>query len=178
MKNSKGDEILDTMTSIFERRSIRKYTDQVVTDDMVTQLLQAAMYAPSAGNQQSWEFIVVKSKETLLKITEIHPYSQMLKEVSVAIVVCGNLQKEKFKDYWVQDCSAATQNILLAAHAVGLGTVWLGVYPVADRVNGVKEILNLPEDIMPLSIIPIGFPAEKKVVNDRFNEAYIHHEKW
>ncbi len=166
------------MNSIFERRSIRKYTDQVVTDDMVTQLLKAAMYAPSAGNQQSWEFIVVKSKETLLKITEIHPYSQMLKEVSVAIVVCGNLQKEKFKDYWVQDCSAATQNILLAAHAVGLGTVWLGVYPVADRVNGVKEILNLPEDIMPLSIIPIGFPAEKKVVNDRFNEAYIHHEKW
>ena len=166
------------MNSIFERRSIRKYTDQVVTDDMVTQLLKAAMYAPSAGNQQSWEFIVVKSKETLLKITEIHPYSQMLKEVSVAIVVCGNLQKEKFKDYWVQDCSAATQNILLAAHAVGLGTVWLGVYPVADRVNGVKEILSLPEDIIPLSIIPLGFPAEKKVVNDRFNEAYIHQEKW
>ncbi len=166
------------MNSIFERRSIRKYTDQVVTDDMVTQLLKAAMYAPSAGNQQSWEFIIVKNKETLLKITEVHPYSQMLKEVGVAIVVCGNLQKEKFKDYWVQDCSAATQNILLAAHAAGLGTVWLGVYPVADRVNGVKEILSLPEDVIPLSIIPIGFPAEKKVVNDRFNETYIHHEKW
>jgi len=166
------------MESIFGRRSIRKYTDQVVTDDIVTQLLKAGMYAPSAGNQQSWEFVIVKNKETLLKITQIHPYSQMLKDTSVAIVVCGNLQREKFKDYWVQDCSAATQNILLAAHAIGLGTVWLGVHPVADRVNGVKEILNLPEDVMPLSIIPIGFPAEKKVVNDRFNEAYIHQEQW
>ena len=169
---------MDTMESIFGRRSIRKYTDQVVTDDIVTQLLKAGMYAPSAGNQQSWEFVIVKNKETLLKITQIHPYSQMLKDTSVAIVVCGNLQREKFKDYWVQDCSAATQNILLAAHAIGLGTVWLGVHPVADRVNGVKEILNLPEDVMPLSIIPIGFPAEKKVVNDRFNEAYIHQEQW
>lgn len=174
----KGDEILDTMNSIIERRSIRKYKDQVVADEVITQLLKAGMYAPSAGNQQSWEFIVVKNKETLVRITEIHPYSQMLKEVSVAIVVCGNLQKEKYKDYSVQDCSAATQNILLAAHAAGLGTVWLGVYPVADRINGVKEILGLPENIVPLSIIPIGYPAEKKEVPDRYNESYIHHEKW
>lgn len=169
---------MDTMNSIVERRSIRKYTDQVVDDDMVMQMLKAGMYAPSAGNQQSWEFVIVKNKETLVRITEIHPYSQMLKDVSVAIVVCGNLQKEKYKEYWVQDCSAATQNILLAAHAAGLGAVWLGVYPTADRINGVKEILRLPENVVPLSIIPIGYPAEKKDIPDRYNESCIHYEQW
>lgn len=169
---------MDTMNSIIERRSIRKYTDQVVADDRIAQLLKAGMYAPSAGNQQSWEFVIVKNKKTLLKITEVHPYSQMLKDVSIAIVVCGNLQKEKHRDYWVQDCSAATQNILLAAHAAGLGAVWLGVYPTTERVNGIKEILNLPEHILPLSIIPIGYPAEGKTVPDRYNESCIHHEQW
>lgn len=174
----KGDDILDTMNSIIERRSIRKYTEQTVTDDIISQLLKAGMYAPSAGNQQSWEFVVLRNKEALVKITKVHPYSQMLKDVDVAIVVCGNLQKEKYKDFWVQDCSAATQNILLAAHAAGLGTVWLGVYPMADRVNAVKEILNLPEHVVPLSIIPVGYPAEKKDIPERFNESYIHYEQW
>lgn len=169
---------MDTMDVIINRRSIRKYTNQAVSDDTIAQLIRAGMYAPSAGNQQSWEFMVIKSKETLLKITEVHPYSQMLKGVGVAIVVCGNLQKEKYKDFWVQDCSAATQNILLAAQALGLGAVWLGVYPLMDRVNGLVKLLHLPQDIMPLSIIPIGYPAEQREVPKRYNEDYIHHEKW
>lgn len=170
--------MVKTMETILERRSIRKYTDQVVAEDTVKEIVKAGMYAPSAGNQQSWEFIIVRNKEKLVEITKVHPYSNMLKEVSVAIVICGNLEKEKFKDFWVQDCSAATQNILLAAHALGLGAVWLGVYPAAERVSGVKEILNLPENILPLSIVPIGYSAEERKSADRYNESSIHYEQW
>lgn len=169
---------MKTMHAILGRRSIRKYTDQVVTDDTVKEIVKAGMYAPSAGNGQPWEFIVVRNRETLCKITEVHPYSSMLKEAGVAVVICGNLKKEKYKDFWVQDCSAAAQNILLAVHALGLGAVWLGIYPEKDRVNGVKEILQLPEDIIPLAIIPVGYPAEDNKNADRYNESCIHYEQW
>lgn len=166
------------MNSILKRRSIRKYKDIKVSDEVVEDLLRAAMAAPSAGNEQPWEFVVLRDKEVMKKITEIHPYSKMLLNSDVAIVVCGDEEKEVFKGYWVQDCSAATENILLAAQDMGLGAVWLGVYPIADRVEKIKEILGLPGNVIPLSIVPVGYPDEEKTPADRFDEARIHLNRW
>lgn len=166
------------MDAILNRKSIRKYKDIKVSDEIVEELLKAAMAAPSAGNEQPWEFIVLRDKSIMKKITEIHPYSKMLLNTDVAIVVCGDEAKEVFKGYWVQDCSAATENILLAAEDNGLGAVWLGVYPLEDRVEAVKELLNLPASVIPLSIIPVGYPDEDKKPADRFNKARIHYDRW
>jgi len=166
------------MEAIFKRRSIRKYKDIKISDEIIEKLLRAAMAAPSAGNEQPWEFVVLKDKEVMKKITEIHPYSKMLLNSDVAIVVCGDAEKEKFKGYWVQDCSAATENILLAAEAMDLGAVWLGVYPIADRVEKLQEILNLPASVTPLSIIPVGYPDEEKDPVDRFDKTRIHYDRW
>lgn len=169
---------MDTIKAILERRSIRRYTEESVSDETMRELLEAGMYAPSAGNQQPWDFIVVKNKESLEEITKVHPYSHMLKEASGAIVVCGNVEKEVFKGFWVQDCSAATQNILLAAHSLGLGAVWLGVYPDKERVKEIGEIFNLPQHIVPLSIISIGYPGESKPTPNRYSEDNVHYEQW
>jgi nitroreductase len=166
------------MKAILERRSIRKYTDEPISDKNLKELLQAAMAAPSAGNQQSWEFIIVEDKKILNEITKIHPYSQMLKNAPLAIVVCADLDKETNKGYWVQDCAAATENILIAAQYKRLGAVWLGVYPREGRVKGLKELLNLPVRVIPLSIVSIGHPAEKKEPSNRYNESRIHINKW
>jgi nitroreductase len=166
------------MKAILERRSIRKYTDEPISDQDIKELLQAAMAAPSAGNQQPWEFIVVNDREILNKIPEVHPYSQMLMMAPLAIIVCGNLDKEKHEGYWVQDCSAATENILIEAQYKGLGAVWLGIYPRKERVKGLKELFNLPEDIIPLSIVSIGHPAESKEPSNRYNQSAIHINKW
>jgi len=163
---------------IFERRSIRKYSDLPISDEDTEKLLRAAMAAPSAGNQQPWEFILVKDKSIMAGIMSIHPYSQMLKEAQLAIVVCGDLDREKHVGYWMQDCSAATVNILLEAQHLGLGSVWLGIYPREDRVKGLKKILSLPENIVPLSIVSLGYPAEKKEPSNRFDKARIHTNKW
>jgi nitroreductase len=127
------------MNAILNRRSIRKYKDIKVSDETIEQLLKAGMAAPSAGNEQPWEFVVLRDKEIMKKITEIHPYSQMLLSTDAAIVVCGDESKEVFKGFWVQDCSAAAENILIAAEDMGLGAVWLGVYPMADRVDAYKR---------------------------------------
>jgi nitroreductase len=169
---------METLESIFTRRSIRKYTDRPVPEDLVTELLRAAMAAPSAGNEQAWQFIVIRDRALLNAIPKFHPYSAMLKHASVAILVCGDLTLEKYKGYWVQDCSAATQNLLLAATAKGLGAVWTGVYPLEDRVAGMRKLLNLPEHVIPLSLVPIGFPAEQPAKIDRFNAERVHRDRW
>lgn len=166
------------MEAILNRKSIRKFKDLKISDDIVEELLKAGMAAPSAGNEQPWEFIVLRDKEILKKITEVHPYSQMLLNIDVAIVVCGDESKEVFKGFWVQDCSASTENILIAAEDKGLGAVWLGVYPLADRVQSIKEILNLPASVIPLSIIPVGYPDEQREPADRFNKTRIHYDRW
>lgn len=166
------------MDAILKRKSIRKYKDIKISDEIVEELLRAGMAAPSAGNEQPWEFIVLRNKDIMKKITEIHPYSKMLLNADVAIVVCGDEVKQVFEGYWVQDCSAATENILIKAEDKGLGAVWLGVYPLEDRVNKLKEILNLPESVIPLSIIPVGYPNEDKQAVDRFNKERIHYDRW
>jgi nitroreductase len=169
---------METIDAIMTRRSIRKYTDRAVPDELVFQLLKAAMAAPSAGNEQAWQFIVIRDRALLDAIPKFHPYAAMLKYASVAVLVCGDLTLEKYKGYWVQDCSAATQNLLLAATAKGLGAVWTGVYPLEDRVAGMRKLLGLPEHIVPLSLVPIGFPAEQPARADRFNAGRVYKDRW
>jgi nitroreductase len=166
------------MSVIFKRRSIRKYTDKVVPKELIEKILRAGMAAPSAGNRQPWHFIVISDKNIINEIPEFHPSAMMLKEVNHAIVVCGDLALERAKGYWIQDCSAATQNMLLMATELGLGSVWLGVHPIEERVKGIKELLEIPEGIMPLCVIAIGYPNETKSPIDRYNTTRIHNNKW
>lgn len=169
---------MDAMDAILTRRSIRKYTGEQVPDSIIKEMLEAAMSAPSARNQQPWQFIVIRDKNIMEQVTKIHPYSQMLKEASAAILVCGDKDFEVTPGYWVQDCSAATQNILVAAHAKGLGAVWLGIYPREERVAGLKKLLGIPDSVTPLSLVSIGYPAEKKEPANRYNEKRVHYDKW
>lgn len=166
------------MQTILNRKSTRKFKETPISDAVVEDLLRAAMQAPSAGNEQPWEFIVLRDKALMKAITEVHPYSKMLLDVDVAIVICGDKKKEVFKDFWVQDCSAATENILLEAEDKGLGAVWLGVYPLEERVLAIQKLLNLPESVLPLSIVPIGYPLEDKEAASRFNKERIHYDRW
>ncbi|MBI4810295.1 MAG: nitroreductase family protein, partial [Ignavibacteriales bacterium] len=131
------------MNSIFRRRSIRQYTDQQVSDELIKQLLEAAMSAPSAGNERPWHFILVRDKSTLNKLSQTHRNASMIKNASLAIIVCADLNLEIKKDMWIQDCSAATENILIEVEELGLGAVWVGIYPREERVNYIKSIFNL-----------------------------------
>ena len=166
------------MKAILTRRSIRKYKPQAVPDEIITELLTAAMSAPSAGNEQPWEFVVINDRKLLDRIPEFHPYATMLKEAPVAILVCGDLKREKHKGYWVQDCSAATENILIAVEEKKLGAVWLGIYPREERVAGLRKLLGIPESIVPFSLIAIGYPAEVKEPADRFDPVRVHQNRW
>ena len=174
MKLKKGE----LMENILTRRSIRKFKSNHVTNDMITQILKAAMAAPSAANKQTWEFIIIKDRKTLDSIPEIHPFAKMAEEAPVAILVCGNTNRSDGRGFWVQDCAAATQNILLAANSLGLGSVWCGIYPKEDLTEAFKKKFHLPEKIFPVSFIPIGYPAEEKEPSDRYDEHKIHYEKW
>lgn len=167
------------MKEIFERRSIRKYIDKPVEYGDLQKLLRAAMYAPSAGNEHPWHFVVIENKETLLKIPTIHPHTMMLKEAPLAIVVCGDTSNLKYDGaFWVQDISACIQNILLEGQHLGLGTCWCGVYPREELVKEVSDLLDLPQHIKPVAIVAIGYPGEQREVKERYKEDRIHKEKW
>lgn len=166
------------MDAIFNRRSIRKYTDQIIPEEFIEKILRAGMAAPSANNEQPWHFIVIDDRDILNEIPKYHPYAQMLKEANRAILVCGDRTVQKFDGYWIQDCAAATQNMLLMAHELGLGAVWLGIYPRDERVKLTKELFCIPEHITPLSLISLGFPAEKKQPSDRYKPERIHYNRW
>lgn len=136
------------------------------------------MYAPSAANKQPWHFILVKNKERLFRISEVHPYAAMLKEAKAAIVVCGDEQLANTPAYWPVDCAAATENILLAAYGFEIGSVWLGVYPREERMKVIGELFDLPPNIKVFSIVSLGYPAEIKPLPDRFKKERIHYEGW
>lgn len=169
---------MDIIEGIFSRRSIRKYTDKEITDAQVEMIIKTGMYAPSASNQQPWHFIVIKDRKILNKIAEVHPYAKMLTQAQLAILVCGDENLELSKGYWVVDCSAATQNMLLAVHDLGLGAVWLGIHPREERKNEIRKIFSLPDNIQPLSLISIGYPAEEKDIPERFKPERIHYNAW
>lgn len=167
---------MEAMEAILSRRSIRKYTSQPVPEELVNKLLEAAMAAPSAHNRQPWHFVVINERKILDEVPEFHIYSQMLSEAPLAIAVCADV--ELSGQFWQHDCSAATQNILLAAHALGLGAVWLSSYPVEERYKGLQRLLNLPENVIPLSLISIGYPAEQKPPSNRYNPERVHKNGW
>ncbi|MFO8037068.1 MAG: nitroreductase family protein [Anaerolineales bacterium] len=167
---------MDALEVIFTRRSIRQYTDEPVTEEQVKTLLEAGMNAPSANNRQPWHFIVVDARECLNAIMEVHPHSKMLAQAPLAIIVCADITRSK--RYWQQDCAAATENILLAARALGLGSVWLGVYPKEDRTEGLTRLFDLPETIRPLCVVAVGHPTEEAGRVERYDISKAHRNQW
>ena len=168
---------MEALDAILTRRSIREYSDEIVTPEQERQILEAAMAAPSAHNKQPWHFIVIRDKTILDKIPEFHQYSKMLRKASLAIVVCGD-QNIQDTDFWIHDCSAATENILIAANAMGLGAVWLGVHPSEDLINDTKELLGIPEHVTPLGIVSIGYPSVEKTARQNYNPERVHRDNW
>jgi nitroreductase len=173
----KSTEMLNT---IFGRRSIRAYLNKVIDEKTITIVLQAAMAAPSACAKDPWRFVVVREPKTLAAIAEGLSNGKMLATAPLGIVVCGDLDAahDRQISYMLQDCSAAIQNLLLAAHAMGLGACWLGVHPREDRVRHVRAVVTIPEQVIPVSCIALGYPAEEKEPRTRYNAEYVHDEKW
>ena len=182
IKTVSDGNVPDVLTAIATRRSIRRFDPlRAVEDEKVEKILKAAMCAPSAMDKRPWEFVVVKDKAQLQKLGERLPNSRVANGAQLAIVVCGSLDNGlpgRCKEYWIHDCSAASMNILLAAHALGLGAVWTGVYPGEDRVAAVREILSIPDGFMPLNVIPLGYAAENPSPKDKWNSAKIHIDRW
>lgn len=172
-----GDVVIE---NIMTRTSIRQFTDQPIAKDTLDLIVKAGMAAPSAVNAQPWAFVVVTDKEVLDSLNVVKPWFN-LKTATAAIIVCGDMSKAMEgpgREYWVQDCSAASENILLAAHALGLGAVWCGVYPNEEIIPGVCKVLDLPENIIPLNVITMGYPAENPEPKDKFKTENIHYQKW
>jgi nitroreductase len=167
------EDLLDLM---YTRRSVREFTDEEVADEQVEAMLKAAMAAPSAQDLQPWHFVVVRKRKLLDKLAEVHKYAYMLEHSPLAIVVCGD--QEVSERHWVEDTCTATQNLLLAATAVGLGGVWIGVYPKKRHQRYVRQILDIPEQVGVLCIVALGKPAEQKKARTRYNPERVHQDGW
>jgi len=165
---------------IFRRRSVRRYAEKEVAGDLVRALLEAAMAAPSACCKDPWEFIVVRDADTRKAIAEALPNGKMLAQAPVGIIVCGDLRRANAGElsYLLQDCSAAIENLLLAAQALGLGGCWLGIHPRAERVAHIRSLFSLPEPIVPVSAIALGWPAENPPPRTRYTHACVHEGRW
>lgn len=169
---------MELFEALRTRRSIRKYTGEEIGETDLQDILECAMLAPSARNEQPWHFVVVKDQDTLNLASQTSPYTHMARDASVVIVVCGDLDEDKASGMWVQDCAAATQNILLAARGKGLGSVWCGVHPAREREDHLRKTLHLPENIVPFSLICLGYPDQLFAQVNRYKEARIHFNKW
>lgn len=172
---------MEAMDCILSRTSIRNFSDSPVPPGEVKKLLAAGMAAPSAVNMQPWMFVVVDKRELLDALAEKLPYAKMLKDAPLAIIVCGDLRKtldQREREYWVEDCSAAAQNILLAAHALRMGAVWTAVHPVNSRIDSVQSLLNMPEYLVPLNVIPVGYPTENSEPKQKWDPSKIHWNAW
>jgi len=167
------------MKEIFNRRSIRKYEDRPVEKEKIEKLLRAAMQAPSAANQQAWEFIVVENKETLKKLSTVSPYSKPVEDSAVTFVLLANIDNFRAETAWQQDMGAAAENLLLEATYLGLGAVWLGVAVADSCVASVKSTFNLPDNIKPFALISVGYPKDQQnEFVDRFAQSKVHYENW
>ena len=169
---------MNTLETIFTRRSVRNFKPDPVGEEDLLDLLKAGMQAPSAKNEQPWHFVVIDDPELLHTIPGFHPHAEMLNDAPLAILVCSDRKLEKKRASWLQDCSAATENILLAAHAKGLGGVWLGIFPDSDRVKGMQDLLSIPDDIRPVSLIALGYPQFVPDPEDRYQTDRVHQNKW
>ncbi len=175
-----NDDLRQRLAGIFGRRSIRAYADGKVSDEVVRLLLEAGMAAPSAVAKDPWRFVVMRRRETLSAVAAALPNGRMLAKAGVGMVVAGDIEAahDRQLSFLLQDCAAAIENILLAAHMLGLGACWLGVHPREDRILKVREILGLPLNIVPVSAIAIGYPAEQREPRTRYASAYVHEERW
>lgn len=173
---------MDAINDILSRTSVRTYnTSEKISDETVNTILKAAMAAPSGVNKQPWAFVVITERGTLDALAAALPYAKMLAKCNLAIAVCGDSSRflpDEDSTLWVQDVSAASENILLAANALGLGAVWTSVYPHDERETSVRNILELPDSITPFNIIPIGIPAATQHPRDKFDAEKIHYNRW
>ena len=179
----KQSNVMETqvINNIMTRVSVRDFTGEKISSEQVETLLRAAMAAPSAINKQPWAFIVVDDDAIIAQLGEALPFSRCSNHPAVAIIPCGDLSKAiegEMGAFWINDVSAATENLLLAAHAMGLGAVWTGLHPDMNRAKMVQQMLGLPEHIIPLCIVPVGVPAEQPAVKDKFKPENIHYNKW
>jgi len=170
--------VTDPLAFVQRRRSIRQFKPEPVSDEQVETLLRAAMAAPSAGNQQPWAFVVIRDRERLERVHDFHPYAGPLRTAALAILVCGDLERQKHQGYWVQDCSAAVENLLLAAANMGLGTCWLGVHPRPEREAGCRALCAVPDSLVPFALIAVGVPDEAKGPADYYHPGRVHQETW
>ncbi len=166
----------DLLGLIYTRRSVREYTERPVTEEQVESILRAAMAAPSAQDLRPWHFVVVRKRKMLDKLAEIHKYAYMLEEAPMAVVVCGDQKVSEQR--WVEDTVAATQNLLLAATAVGLGGVWISVYPKKKHQKYVRELLDIPDHVGVMCLVALGYPAEEKKAKTQYDPDRVHHEEW
>jgi len=175
-----NEQIKEQLDFIFGRRSIRVYTQKSVSDDSIDLLLKAAMAAPSAVAKDPWRFVVIRQQKTLRKIAEVLPNGKMLAQAAAGIIVCGDLLEahDNQLSYLLQDCSAAIENLLLAAHVLKLGACWLGIHPRENRTKHVSKVLGLPPNVVPVAGIALGHPGESKEPRTRYRPQYVHYEKW
>ncbi len=169
---------METFKAILTRRSIRKYTNKKIPEDQINKILKAAMYAPSAFNNQPWQYIVIDKRELLDEILKAIPHAEMLKETTLAIIICGDKTLEQNIELIALNCAAATQNALLAIHDFGLGAVWISAYPVEEYMKGLTNLFKLPENIVPISLLSIGYPGEEVTTEERFKPERIHNNSW
>jgi nitroreductase len=169
---------MDALEAIHTRRSIRQFQNKPVPDELVTKVLDAAMYAPSACNAQPWQFVLLTDRQILKQVPAINSHAAMAEHSPLSILVCGDTSLEISPGFWVVDCAAAVQNLLLAAHAVGLGAVWTGVWPRQQRIDDLQRLLGLPSHVVPHSLIVLGYPAEQPKHEDRFRQDRVHRERW
>jgi nitroreductase len=169
---------MEAIEAILTRRSIRRYTGEPIVEGDIETILHAAMAAPSAGNQRPWRFIVITDRGMLEAAAASTPYGSMLLDAPLGLVICADTRDLQHPGMWQQDCSAATQNALLAVHALGLGAVWLGFWPKMERVEPLKAALRIPEGVEPLAVLAVGHPLEHKPPADRYDSSYIHHDRW
>lgn len=172
---SREGQTQDALENIFARKSVRKYLPKSVEREKAELLLKAGMAAPTGKNTQPWEFVVVTDRAVLDSMAAALPYAKMLKDAPMAIVVCGDVTKSS---YWYIDCSAAAENILLAAEALGLGAVWTATYPYEDRMEAAKKYTGLPDHIASLCVIPVGYPAAPQTPKDKWDATKVHTDKW
>jgi len=168
----------ETLKTIFNRKSIRSFIDKPIPKEIINVLLRAGMAAPSAKNRQLWEFFLIDDKNILKDLSEKLPHAKMLVQTPAAIMICGDTEDKYESGFWDQDCSAATENILLAAESLSLGAVWIGIYPREDRVKIIQDIFKLPKNIVPLNVVPVGYPNEDPELINKWNPSKLHHNIW
>jgi nitroreductase len=168
------------LSAIWERRSIRAYTGTPIPDEVIADLLRAAMAAPSAAAKDPWRFVVVQDRAMLRRMAEALPHGRMLAEAGAGIVVCGDLSvaHDGQLSYLLQDCAAAIENLLIVAHVLGLGACWLGVHPREARIDVLRSLLRIAPPVLPVSVVAAGYPAEQKEPRTRYDSRYVHHEQW